>query len=183
MSTVEESNAYDHERQPIVNIWYNKNGLVFALCLLFWPLGLYGLYKNNILAKTEKLRFLHFFALVIATLAYIGVWFVPPKLDFINVSELRGVNSKGGPFFCILTLVAASLTCFQYLKKINKSLVNVLKLINIVLVVYPLYYIYHFINQIDYLNGPVYFVLIIYIINIMISFNLIRLDDFFEAKN
>lgn len=183
MSTVEESNAFDHKRQSIENIWYNKNGLVFVLCLLFWPLGLYGLYKNKILAKPEKLRFLHFLALVVATLMYIGVWFVPPKLDYINVSELRGINSKGGPFFCILTLVAATLTCLKYLKKINNSLVNVLKLINILLLVYPLYYIYHFINQIDNLNGPVYFVLITYLINIMISFNLIKLDDFFEANN
>lgn len=183
MSTVESSNAFNHKRQPIVNSWYNKNGLVFALCLLLWPLGLYGLYKNNILSKIEKLRFLHFLVLIVATLMYLGVWFVAPEMEYINVSSLRGVDSKGGPFFCILTLLATLLTCFQYLKKINNSLINVLKLINIILVGYPLYYIYHFINQIDFLNGPVYFVLIVNIINVMISFNFIRLADLIKVND
>jgi hypothetical protein len=157
--------------------------LVFALCFSLWPIGLYGLYKNNFLSKEAKIRFIHFAAMVIASLNYLGVWFNPPILEYTTLVELRGINSKGGTFFFILTIATTILTYFKYFKKINNSVDNILKIINISVFFYPAYYIFHFINLIDYLNGPVYFVLVVYILNILISFNIIKLNDFISGDS
>jgi len=183
MNLNEKLDITEHKEQPLNKKWYNNNVLVFALCFSLWPLGLYGLFKNNFLSKEAKIRFIHFAAMVIATLSYIGVWFNPPILEYTTLVELRGINSKGGTFFCFLTLASTILTYFKYFKKINNSVDNILKIINVSLFFYPAYYIFNFINLMDYLNGPVYFVLVVYILNILISLNIIKLNNFISGNS
>lgn len=38
----------------IASKWYNKQWLVFLLCLLFFPVGLYGLWKSQVISKGWK---------------------------------------------------------------------------------------------------------------------------------
>ncbi len=35
--------------------WYDKKGLVAVLCVVFWPVGLYGLWKSNVFPKSWKI--------------------------------------------------------------------------------------------------------------------------------
>jgi len=35
--------------------WYDKKGLVAVLCVIIWPVGLYGLWKSNVFPKSWKI--------------------------------------------------------------------------------------------------------------------------------
>jgi len=45
--------------------WYDKTWLVIVLCIFFFPVGLYALWKNSSIAKGWKIGVTAFFALVI----------------------------------------------------------------------------------------------------------------------
>jgi hypothetical protein len=45
------------------NVWYNRTWLVFFLCFLFFPVGLYGLYKNETATTCTKSIIITLFAL------------------------------------------------------------------------------------------------------------------------
>lgn len=40
---------------PTPTNWYDRTWLVIALCLLFFPVGLYGLWKSTMLSQAGKL--------------------------------------------------------------------------------------------------------------------------------
>lgn len=50
--------------------WYDKTWLVVVLCIIFFPVGLYALWKNSSIAKGWKIGVTIFFAIVV--LAQIG---------------------------------------------------------------------------------------------------------------
>jgi hypothetical protein len=45
--------------------WYQRKGLVFLLCFLFFPLGIYGLWKNDKINKTIKIIITVFCSLLV----------------------------------------------------------------------------------------------------------------------
>ncbi|HVA98480.1 MAG TPA: hypothetical protein VNG53_06260, partial [Bacteroidia bacterium] len=47
------------------NEWYQKKWLVTLLCIVFFPIGLYALWKNTIIKKGWKIAITAFFALVV----------------------------------------------------------------------------------------------------------------------
>jgi len=46
-----ESGAAPQKTKPK---WYDKKGMVAVLCVIFWPVGLYGLWKSNVFSKKWK---------------------------------------------------------------------------------------------------------------------------------
>lgn len=47
--------------------WYERKWLVFALCVVFFPVGLYGLYKSQSIEKPIKYFIYGVFAVIILT--------------------------------------------------------------------------------------------------------------------
>ncbi len=45
--------------------WYDKKGLVILLCVIFFPVGLYGLWKNQSISKGWKIGVTIFWGLVV----------------------------------------------------------------------------------------------------------------------
>lgn len=54
-----------HSQIPAKQAWYEKTGLVVLLCILFFPVGLYGLWKNSSIAKGWKIAATILIALVV----------------------------------------------------------------------------------------------------------------------
>lgn len=46
-----ESGAAPQKTKPK---WYDKKGMVAVLCVILWPVGLYGLWKSNVFSKKWK---------------------------------------------------------------------------------------------------------------------------------
>ncbi|WP_211196215.1 FxLYD domain-containing protein [Flavobacterium sp. H122] len=60
------SNSTSKHRE-ISNAWYEKNWLVILLCVLFFPVGLYALWKNSSIAKGWKIAITVIISLIILT--------------------------------------------------------------------------------------------------------------------
>jgi hypothetical protein len=53
---------------PAPQKWYNKGSLVFLLCILFFPIGLYGVYKSDTIGKVGKAIGLVYFIALMAVI-------------------------------------------------------------------------------------------------------------------
>jgi hypothetical protein len=49
--------------------WYDKTWLIVLLCLLFWPVGIYGLWKSDVHSQGMKIGLT--VLVVVMTIAYI----------------------------------------------------------------------------------------------------------------
>ncbi|GIV29815.1 MAG: hypothetical protein KatS3mg028_1545 [Bacteroidia bacterium] len=56
--------------EEAIHAWYEKTWLVVLLCIVFFPVGLYALWKNSSIAKGWKIGVTIFFAIVV--LAQLG---------------------------------------------------------------------------------------------------------------
>lgn len=52
-----------------LNTWYNHNKLVYLIIFIFWPVGLYGLYKSETIEKKWKMWWVFAFVALIFIIA------------------------------------------------------------------------------------------------------------------
>ena len=71
-------NLSDATQKVVKPKWYDKKGLVLVLCIIVWPVGLFGLWKSNVFSKVGK----------------IGVTLMV-LLVFIMIANSGGNKSKG----------------------------------------------------------------------------------------
>lgn len=74
---------------PTQNKWYNKTWLVVILCILFFPVGLYALWKNIHISRTWKIIVTVFFAGMV-----LAQYNKNEKSLTKNTSEESDLNSK-----------------------------------------------------------------------------------------
>jgi hypothetical protein len=56
---------YNDNQNANSNAWYNKTWLVVILCIIFFPVGLYGLWKNSKISKGWKISVTILFVLIV----------------------------------------------------------------------------------------------------------------------
>lgn len=61
--TTRTSNSMDNNSNS--NAWYEKTWLVVILCIIFFPIGLYALWKNSSISKGWKIGVTAIFALIV----------------------------------------------------------------------------------------------------------------------
>jgi hypothetical protein len=95
------------------NAWYEKTSLVIILCIIFFPVGLYALWKNSRIAKGWKIGVTALFAIILlASLTdneenssqivnekanektEVKIVFDVPSLLHKNIDEIRNVLGK-----------------------------------------------------------------------------------------
>jgi len=63
--TITNRQETDKNKVHNSNSWYEKNWLVILWCVLFFPVGLYALWKNSSISKGWKIAVTCFFAIII----------------------------------------------------------------------------------------------------------------------
>lgn len=66
ITTSNASNSFSNNNKTSTP-WYEKNWLVILLCVLFFPVGIYALWKNSSIAKGWKITITVIIALIILT--------------------------------------------------------------------------------------------------------------------
>lgn len=80
------------ENTTIVNKWYNKNWLVVILCVIFFPIGLYALWKNEKISKAWKIGV----SVVIGILVIINIGQKDNKTDStVSTPQTEEKSEKG----------------------------------------------------------------------------------------
>ncbi len=85
----QRQNIYYEEKSD----WYDNSYLVIVLVFLFFPVGLYGLYKNSPLSRTTKILVTTVWAVLVASCILLEPMILGDAEDFVDE-----INNKHGAY-------------------------------------------------------------------------------------
>src|SRR5687767_8602819 len=103
------------QKKVIADVWYEKKWLVVILCIFFFPVGFYALWKNSSVPKTTKIGVPVIFTIFIIAVLNIGPekkasnkidpgTSVPVKPAAIPKYEVVNVESIHEDIYCKITM-------------------------------------------------------------------------------
>ena len=90
-------NLSDATQQVVKPKWYNKKGLVLFLCIIVWPVGLFGLWKSNVFSKGWKIGVTLMVLLAIIMIANAGGEKREKRVTAEGVTSLGTVQKNAAP--------------------------------------------------------------------------------------
>jgi hypothetical protein len=90
-------NLSDATRQIVKPKWYDKKGVVLLLCIIVWPVGLFGLWKSNVFSKGWKAGVTLVMLLAFIMIANSGGEKREKRMTSEGVKSLGAVQNNAAP--------------------------------------------------------------------------------------